>query len=268
MPSLLIRVCGGCSLFTSDIESSDATSYAHFDAATYDAAIGDLRRKQTRDVLQFARGHVRGGEWLDVGCGPGFLLAEAAAAGFHVRGIEPDANAVTRARSLVGAHCIREGMFGDAEEQPVDVLSTLDVLEHIAPDDVPNFVATIRSSLRADGAWLIKVPSAEGLCFQLAHALRLSRVIERLWQVGYASPHRLYFTRASLQRLLERHGFRVHDWRHVQELPLRSAIPRLTLAGTVSRARAIMALPAVAAMNVIDAMRGKADSLLVLARPK
>ncbi|HUR79667.1 MAG TPA: class I SAM-dependent methyltransferase [Thermoanaerobaculia bacterium] len=268
LPRLAIRTCVNCGLLTSEIDATTSVSYSDFDDETYDEAIGALRRKQSAGVVRFVRQHVPRGEWLDLGCGPGYLLAEAAAAGFRVGGIEPDANAVLRARALVGAECIREGVFSEAEARPVDVISTLDVLEHIAPAALPGFIEAVRNSLRPDGAWIIKVPAAEGLYFRIAHAFRLAGPIERLWQAGYASPHLVYFARTTLVRLLKRHGLEVVASRYVQELPLLSAIPRLMMAGTVSRGLAVLALPAVAAVSVIDALRRKSDSLLVIARPR
>src|SRR5215467_13722470 len=87
LPRLGVRTCLGCGLLTSEIDAPGAVSYSDFDQEAYDGAIGRLRRKQAFDVLRFARRYVRVGEWLDIGCGPGYLLAEAASVGFQVTGI-------------------------------------------------------------------------------------------------------------------------------------------------------------------------------------
>jgi SAM-dependent methyltransferase len=267
LPALTVRRCANCGLLTSDI-TPGAISYADVDEDTYEAAIGALRRAQAVQVLRLARAHVEAGEWLDVGCGPGYLLAEARAAGFRVRGIEPDAKAAALARERLGAEAIRHDAFREAEEASADVVSTLDVLEHVPVDALPDFASRVRRSLRPGGAWVIKVPSTEGLFFRIAHALRLRGQIGRLWQVDHAWPHTVYFDHSTLTVFLARHGFEVVARRFLSEVPLRGAVARLTMHHTVPRWQVLPALPAIAAVNALEWMRGKSDALIMVARPR
>jgi 2-polyprenyl-3-methyl-5-hydroxy-6-metoxy-1,4-benzoquinol methylase len=183
---------------TSAIETSGAISYAEVDDASYEAAIGALRRQQAIEVLRFAQPYATRGDWLDVGCGPGYLLAEARAAGFAVRGIEPDAKAAASARVRLGDDAVRHDVFREAEDASANVLSTLDVLEHVAVHELADFAARVRRTLRPGGLWVIKVPSSEGLFFRIAHVFRLRTQLERLWQVDHAWPHTIYFDRRTL----------------------------------------------------------------------
>lgn len=267
-----MRTCAGCGVRTSSIEASGAISYAEVDDAAYEAAIGALRRQQAGAVLRFAQPHATRGEWLDVGCGPGYLLAEARAAGFRVRGIEPDPKAAALARARLGDDAVRHDVFREAEDATADVISTLDVLEHVAVAELADFASRVRRTLRhvdrQEGLWVIKVPSSEGLFFRIAHAFGLRTQLERLWQVDHAWPHTIYFDRRTLTAFLERHGFAVVAHRYMAEVPLSTAVARLTMLGNMPRWQALLALPLIAAINVVEAVRRKSDALVVLARPR
>ena len=268
LEALLVLRCAACGMLRSEIRSQDAISYAQVDDAAYESAIGALRRSQAVEVLRFAAPHATRGDWLDVGCGPGYLLSEARGAGFRVRGIEPDAKAAELARARLGADAVRHDVFREAEDGSADVLSTLDVLEHVPVAELADFASRVRRTLRDGGVWVIKVPSSEGLFFRVAHALRLRPQIERLWQVDHAWPHTVYFARATLTAFLQRHGFDVVAHRYLAEVPLRSAVARLTMLGNVPRWQAMLALPAIAGVNAVEWVRRKSDALVVVARPR
>lgn len=263
--ALTIRRCVACGLLTSEIRTAGAVSYNDVDDSLYESAIGMLRRRQAIEVLRLAEPHAtKGGVWLDVGCGPGFLLAEARAAGFQIRGIEPDTKAAALARARLGDDAVRHDTFRAAEK--ADVVSTLDVLEHVPVEELADFASRVRQSLRSGGLWAIKVPSTEGLFFRVAHALRLRRQLVRLWQSEYAWPHTVYFSRATLTAFLARNGFHVVAHRYLSEVPLATAKARLTMMKDVPRWQAILALPAIALVNLIEALRRKSDALVVLAK--
>ena len=267
LAALTVVTCTGCGFLRSEIRENGAISYAEVDDAAYEAAIGTLRRRQVIDVLRFAMPHARRGEWLDVGCGPGYLLTEARGAGFGIRGIEPDAKAAALARTRLGEDVVRHDTFREAEYASADVVSTLDVLEHVPVAELGDFASRVRTTLRPGGVWVIKVPSSEGLFFRVAHALRLRRQIERLWQVDHAWPHTVYFDRGTLAAFLRRHGFDVVAHRYLAEVPLSTAVARLTMLGEVPRWQALLGLPAIAAVNAIEALRRKSDALVMVARP-
>jgi SAM-dependent methyltransferase len=236
------------------------TNYADVDPRAYLGSIARVRRVQGEEIVAFAREHVRGGEWLDVGCGFGFVLEAARAAGFGIRGLEPDAVAAQAAHERLGGAIVQ----GTLEESTpaADVVSTLDVIEHL--HDLNAFAELVRRKARA--LWVIKVPSSEGLFFRVAHALRLRGAVRRLWQADYEHPHTLYFDRATLTRFLGNHGFEVVAARFLEELPTATAVDRLTLDGGMARWRARLAVPFIFAVNILERLRGKSDALVVLAR--
>lgn len=258
---LTIRRCVACGLRTSAIAGNKGTNYADVDDAAYLQSIGRVRRTQGEAIVAFVREHQPTGEWLDVGCGFGYVLEAARAAGFRVRGIEPVAKAAQAARDRVGD--VEQGVLEETTSE-ADVLSTLDVIEHL--DDLDAFARLVKRKARA--LWVVKVPSSEGLFFRIAHALRIGSAVKRLWQSDYAYPHTVYFDRATLTRFIGNHGFDVVAAHYLAEVPTHTAVDRLTLDAGMPRWKARLAVPLIFAINVIERVRGKSDALVVLARPR
>lgn len=256
---LTIRRCFSCGLYTREFPRSKGTNYADVDDDAYLRSIGRVRRAQGKEIAAFVREHHGDGEWLDVGCGFGYVLEAARSAGFRVRGIEPDAKAANAARERIGD--VVQGVLEDATPA-ADVLSTLDIIEHV--DDLNAFAGLVKRKTRA--LWVIKVPSSEGLFFRVAHALRIGSAVKRLWQAEYEHPHKVYFDRATLTRFLVNHGFDVVAVRYLDEVPAHTVVDRLTLDGRIPRWKARLAVPLFLAINGIERLRGKSDALVVLAR--
>lgn len=256
-----IRRCTGCGLRRSAFARGRGISYADIDDGSYARSIAPVRRAQAVEIVRFVSAHAKGGTWLDVGCGYGYVLDAARAAGFAVRGLEPDAKAASAARERIGD--VETGTLHDGTPA-ADVLSTLDVLEHL--DDLGAFARLVQRKARA--LWVIKVPSSDGLFFRVAHALRIRGAVQRLWQSGYEHPHTVYFDRATLTRFLDVHGFDVVAFRYLDEVPDGTVIDRLTLDGRTPRWTARLAVPLFAAINAIERLRGTSDALLVVARPR
>jgi SAM-dependent methyltransferase len=256
-----IRRCASCGCRISDIAVAGGISYGHVDDGAYAGSIARVRRRQAQEIIAFVRPFARSGEWLDVGCGYGYVLDAAKAEGFRVRGVEPDGKVASAARERIGN--IEQGTLAESTAV-ADVLSTLDVLEHL--HDPAAFARLVRSKARK--LWLIKVPSSDGLFFRLAHALRIRGAVQRLWQSGYEHPHTVYFDHATLTRFLEKHGFEVVAVRYLEEVPHGTVVDRLTLDGRTPRWKARLAVPLFFAVNLIERLRGRSDALLVLARPR
>src|SRR5688500_16935898 len=116
--SLTIRRCVACGLRISRIVPTNGTNYADVDDRAYLESIGRVRRAQGEEIVGLVREHGGAGEWLDVGCGFGYVLEAAQTAGFRVRGIEPDPNAAQAARARLrnaggdaGAPLIHQGFL-------------------------------------------------------------------------------------------------------------------------------------------------------------
>lgn len=257
---LTIRRCVDCGLYVRAIARGKGTNYADVDDDAYLQSIGRVRRAQGEEIVAFVREHHADGEWLDVGSGFGYVLEAARSAGFRVRGLEPDAKAANAARERVGS--VEQGELDDATPA-ADVLSTLDVIEHL--DDLSAFAQLVRRKTR--DLWVIKVPSSEGLFFRVAHALKIGSAVKRLWQSEYERPHAVYFDRATLTRFLGNQGFKVVAVRYLDEVPTSTVVDRLTLDRRMPKWKARLALPVFAAINLMEKVRGKSDALVVIARP-
>jgi len=274
-----VDVCRACRLRVligpSRRTSTAAPEFSRINPAEYHRAITAVRQRQAPAIISLVRRHrPQGGDWLDVGCGFGAFLGEVKRAGFDVFGVEPDAVAFDQARRLLGDEAVRHGSMkpGTRPEEGADVVSMLDVLEHIAVTALPDFARLIHSTLRPDGLWVLKVPSTDGLFFQLAHQLRrlagrgLGGTIRRLWQLEYEFPHTVYFNERSLSLYLDRHGFQPLQTMYLEEVPNDTIGDRLRIDGTIPGAQARLLAPAVRLVNWIERRRARSDAMVMVAR--
>ena len=205
--------CEACGLWRSSLSSGDRrfAASAALDAARREDGLRPLREACfAREIELLARLRpLRGLRVLDVGSGHGWFLEAAEGAGASAEGIEPDAALAEAARAR-GLR-VRTGYFpGDvAPSERFDVIAFHDVLEHLV--EVGAALAACREHLLPSGLLVVTAPDAEGTLFAIARLLARLGVrspLERLWQVGYPSPHVSYFDRASLDKLAAQHGFR------------------------------------------------------------
>ncbi|HYI08234.1 MAG TPA: class I SAM-dependent methyltransferase [Thermoanaerobaculia bacterium] len=267
---LSVSECLSCGLLLSEIRTERRGSeYGNIDPGAYERSIGAVRAQQAVEIVGRTRAIIPGGRWLDAGCGFGYVLQEAQQAGFSVSGVEPDPIAARAASERLGVP-VGQGIFDDgtAPDGSLDVISTLDVLEHVPPDQLAAFAARVGRKLRPGGVWVIKVPSSEGLFFRIAHTLGrpAGPFLRRLWQCDEAYPHTVYFHEASLGRFLDEHGFAVLQAAHLADVPNATVVDRLTVTRSTPRWLARLVAPAFYAVNAVESLRGRSDALLVIAR--
>lgn len=277
LPGLAVRACAGCGFLVSEIERAGPAppEFERVDPGAYARSVGALRRAQAAEVLALVARHgAPGRRWLDVGCSFGFLLEAARRAGHEARGLEPDAAACAAARAACPGAPIEHGVLAPdpAADGSADVVSTLDVLEHVPAGELAAFAATVRRRLAPGGLWVVKVPTTEGIFFRTAHALArrfprpLAGAIRRLWQVDYEFPHTVYFNRGTLAAFLERAGFAWVDHRYLRELTPGLVRDRLRMDDAFSGLEALAIAPAALALGLAERARGTSDALLALAR--
>lgn len=227
-----------------------------------------------------ARGGASGGKLLEIGCGEGWFLSAADAAGFVVRGIDFSEAALAKFHPQF----LDRARFGDAFEildgllaagQTCDVCVMEHVLEHVV--DPEALLSRLPSLLNPGGVLAITVPN-DFSPIQLA--ARAAGAIDRdFW---LAPPQHLnYFNAANLGPFLERMGFAVKlgfasfpiDWYLMHEGSNYVADPA---AGKAAH-RARMAIDLTLAEQGMDAYLGLAKafyacgagrSLTVVATPK
>lgn len=141
---------------------------------------------------------------LDVGCGDGRFLAQVAAHGWRVEGLETDPVAADLARKRTGGTLhespleqavLPEGAFG--------LVSILHVLEHV-PEPRETLAAAWKA-LAPGGTLLVAVPNVA--CLE-------ARLFRSCWYPLDLPRHYWGFAPRTLSRLVETTGFAVQDIKH------------------------------------------------------
>lgn len=172
--------------------------------AEYNEISKDENIKQARNIneqrLRLIGKYSPGEKMLDVGCGRGFFLHHAQEKGFHGEGVEISRLAAQYASehyNLTVHICNLEQELN--VDGNFDVITLWHVLEHFQN---PRLVLeNIRQLLNPGGRIFIEVPNLNSLKFQLS-----SR--KNKWRGGnHPKYHRSFFTRETLDRMLETAGF-------------------------------------------------------------
>ena len=190
--------CGHMQLARMPADAELEAAYA--EAASEDYVVEEAGQRATaRAVLERVEAHLAPGRLLDLGCWVGFLLAEAAEHGWEVTGVEPSAFASTFARERLGLDVrTEELMTAELAEEAFDAVVMGDVIEHLP--DPGAALDRVHRLLRPGGVVVLMLPDAGS---------RVARAMgTRWWSV--IPTHVQYFTRSSLARLLDAHGFDVH----------------------------------------------------------
>jgi 2-polyprenyl-3-methyl-5-hydroxy-6-metoxy-1,4-benzoquinol methylase len=136
-------------------------------------------------------------EYLDIGCGHGYFLAEARKMGFSVHGIDFDPNRVIFANKMLGGNIVEQTDIDliDGSRPAYDVVSFYGFLEHV--DDPNAFMKKVNGILKMNGYIIFDVPNSERL---LPSALGITD----------CPPHHLTkFNLRSIKCLLDLSGYRI-----------------------------------------------------------
>lgn len=163
-----------------------------------------LQRFVARQPVRFLRraGLEPGARVLDVGAGPGRLVAALNDCGYRAAGIDPSRRSVALAHQA-GAPVERRALFEHADSR-LDAAVMWHVLEHL--EDPPAALVTVRGWLRPGGLLLVGVPNLASMQADVAGAG---------WFHLDAPRHRVHFTADGLRRLLVRSGFDIVRTHHV-----------------------------------------------------
>ncbi len=99
---------------------------------------------------------------LDLGCGDGRFISELSREGTERRlmGVDYSERAIELAKALNPRldYRVADITSEDVEEHKFDVVTLVEVIEHIPPDDLPRFVERAVSFLRPGGRLVLTVP--------------------------------------------------------------------------------------------------------------
>jgi SAM-dependent methyltransferase len=142
-----------------------------------------------------------GQRFLDIGCAGGASLVAAKACGFDPVGVEPSRWMADFGRRTYGVD-IRDGILkpGLFPEQSFDVITLLDVLEHIPePKGLLDLICRL---LRANGSFVVSYPDFRSV---------MARLLGDRWPF-WLSVHLLYYDRTTVARQLAACGFRIERY--------------------------------------------------------
>lgn len=178
---------------------------AYMDLAR-DSAAAVARRARQVDRLLLRQQGARG-RFLEVGCGPGFLLRDMARLGWDVSGLEISEFAARYARERLGLR-VDVGPL-DAPtlpEQSLDAVFMGDVLEHLPRPRAA--LAAVHAWLRPGGLLCVAVPATLNL-LSARLGLALFRARGRFKTLSIPPYHLFEYTPRTLTALLSACGFEV-----------------------------------------------------------
>jgi SAM-dependent methyltransferase len=198
------------------------------------------------------------GALLEIGCGPGFFLAEMRNLGWHPRGLEISEYAVRHAREKLGLDVVQGSL--EPRLLPLasfDAVFMGDVMEHLS--NPIESLAAVHSWLKPGGVLLVAIPSTMNLLSaRLGMAIYQTR---RRFKTLRIPPYHLFeYTPSTARETLRRAGFSVVGLRQ-SAVPLR----RMGLRGTVTENLGKVSLQILAHLTSRIFNRG-GDRLLLLCR--
>lgn len=103
------------------------------------------------------------GSVLDVGCGDGRFLNELSKQGRNCRlvGLDPSSRAIAYAKFISPEVLWVEGkLSSESPGSPFDLITLIEVIEHIEPNELDEFLSLVHYNLNSDGRLIISVPSS------------------------------------------------------------------------------------------------------------
>ncbi len=155
------------------------------------------RRRQAQIILRFIGKFKSGGRMLDIGCGPGFFLAEAKTQGWRVQGVDLSNWAKKTAGERFGVD-VFQGFLAEARfpEKSFDAIVMNDVIEHL--EDPKTVLREVRRILKNDGVLYISTPDIDSV---------LSRILRAKWW-GINKYHLFYFSHTTLEKIFNETGLK------------------------------------------------------------
>lgn len=217
--------CATCGLVYAKtlVEPEVLASLYHASRYTYDDTEQYIRRTYGRYLRKLLRGENRDPallSYVDIGCGNGFMLAEAMTLGMtDVAGVEPSADAAAQASPSIRPR-ITQGMFtARLLGRTFDILTCFQALDHI--QDPVSFLSECFAALRPGGSVLF---INHNIASWTARVLGERCPMIDIEHTYLHTPHtmRLLFSRAGFEDISVfsvRNDYPLSYWLHLAPLP-------------------------------------------------
>lgn len=181
-------------------------------------------------ILEHLERYTTPGRLLDVGAGPGFLVARAQKHGWDAVGVDLNEWATQYARDELGVE-VRHGRLGPdtfADDEVFDAITMMDVVEHVPDPD--SLLGEAAKRVRPGGAIALLTPDAGAF---------VSRALGRRWpEVRRPGEHTVLFSVAGLAAALARHGFMASGWHSIgKTAPISTLVVDMSAAAPAIGAR-------------------------------
>ncbi|KKS88428.1 MAG: Methyltransferase type 12 [Microgenomates group bacterium GW2011_GWC1_43_11] len=137
------------------------------------------------------------GTLLDAGCAYGYFVELALTNGFDAYGFDPSAFAVSQVPTVlhkrIAQHAVSEVSY---KKQSFDVISMLDVFEHLADPVVD--LERLHKLLKDDGIIIIATGDTDSLA---------AKVLKRRWTFYVPPQHLFFFNKKTITQTLDKAGF-------------------------------------------------------------
>jgi len=138
------------------------------------------------------------GKLLDIGAGTGTFVANMAARGWMVTGLEPDENARKVAYDANKVELLPIEVLKEMPNNEFDVITLWHVLEHV--HELHSYLERIKALLKSDGVLFVAVPN---------YTSKDARYYKNYW-AAYDLPRHLYhFSPQSIKVLMHKHQLQV-----------------------------------------------------------
>lgn len=188
--------CSGCSFVFAGRLPTAAELAAHYGGYGRNDTDSPITRRRYDELLDGFERYRRTNRILDMGCGIGYFLEQAAQRGWEVHGTEVGEEALEISRAKGIAMRPAPVCADDYDAASFDVVSAFEVVEHVA-DPVAES-RTLAGILRPGGLFYCTTPNFDSAS---------RRVLGPAWSVISYPEHLGYFTSATLRRWLEAAGF-------------------------------------------------------------
>ncbi len=149
-------------------------------------------------IIKDIRKYKKGGTWLDIGSGLGFLPQVASQHGFKARGIDLNQSVVNEGQ-IFFHHPVTVQSLDDIDQQSFDIISINHVIEHVEHPRL--FIEKAAQKLKVGGIMIIGVPNINGgipRLIRIINRLPLKKGSKWLWHGYQLKQHLWHFSPESI----------------------------------------------------------------------